>query len=86
MATSISATGFTGGFGSSIGGEDYAMLVKSVPSHVRAGKPVRLAPMMKNVNEGKGLFRAYRCHHASSGWQERGSISLEAKQLPYTHR
>ncbi|KAB5545141.1 hypothetical protein DKX38_013253 [Salix brachista] len=56
MATSISATGFTGGFGSSIGGEDYAMLVKSVPSHVRVGKPVRLAPMMKNVNEGKGLF------------------------------
>ncbi|KAJ6430260.1 hypothetical protein OIU84_021627 [Salix udensis] len=32
------------------------MLVKSVPSHVRVGKPVRLAPMMKNVNEGKGLF------------------------------
>uniref|UniRef100_A0A2P2K248 Protein PROTON GRADIENT REGULATION 5ic n=1 Tax=Rhizophora mucronata TaxID=61149 RepID=A0A2P2K248_RHIMU len=57
MATSISATGFTkGSWGTSMVGEDYATLVKSVPNHVRVAKPVRLQPMMKNVNEGKGLF------------------------------
>ncbi|KAJ6356276.1 hypothetical protein OIU78_004397 [Salix suchowensis] len=64
MATSISATGFKGGFatsfkgswGTSIVGEDYAMLVRSVPSHVSVAKPVKSPPMMKNVNEGKGLF------------------------------
>ncbi|KAB5537691.1 hypothetical protein DKX38_015224 [Salix brachista] len=64
MATSISATGFKGDFGTSfkgswgtsIVGEDYAMLVRSVPSHVSVAKPVKLPPMMKNVNEGKGLF------------------------------
>ncbi|OMO97766.1 hypothetical protein CCACVL1_04462 [Corchorus capsularis] len=62
--TSISATGFKGGlatsfhgsWGTSIVGEDYAMLVKSVPNHIRVSKPVRFQPMMKNVNEGKGLF------------------------------
>ena len=37
-------------------GEDYTMLAKAVPTHVRVGKPVRSQPMMKNVNEGKGLF------------------------------
>lgn len=37
-------------------GEDYAMLAKSVPNHVRVGKPLRAQPMMKNINEGKGLF------------------------------
>ncbi|XP_022722596.1 protein PROTON GRADIENT REGULATION 5, chloroplastic-like [Durio zibethinus] len=68
MATSISATGFQGGlgtcfhgsWGTSVVGEDYAMLAKSVPNHVRVGKPVRaqpiMKPMMKNINEGKGLF------------------------------
>ncbi|KAK7344581.1 hypothetical protein VNO77_14353 [Canavalia gladiata] len=66
MATSISATGFKGcvgssfygSWGTSIVGEDYTMLVKSVPSQVRIGrvKPVRFQPMMKNVNEGKGIF------------------------------
>ncbi|KAK9287921.1 hypothetical protein L1049_016366 [Liquidambar formosana] len=64
MATSISATGFKGGlcssfhgsWGTSMVGEDYAMLAKSVPTQVRMGKPVRSQPMMKNVNEGKGLF------------------------------
>ena len=66
MATSISATGFKGcvgssfygSWGTSMAGEDYAMLAKSVPSQVRIGrgKPVRLQPMMKNVNEGKGIF------------------------------
>ncbi|KAH7573183.1 hypothetical protein ACOSP7_006650 [Xanthoceras sorbifolium] len=64
MATSICATEFKGSWGSSIAGEDYAMLVKtSLPSSsssksssVRVAKPVRLQPMMKNVNEGKGIF------------------------------
>ncbi|KAF5465867.1 hypothetical protein F2P56_015834 [Juglans regia] len=64
MATSISAIGFKGSlcssfhgsWGTSMTGEDYAMLAKSVPNHVRVGKPVRARPMMKNVNEGKGLF------------------------------
>ncbi|KAG2721988.1 hypothetical protein I3760_02G108000 [Carya illinoinensis] len=56
MATSISATGLKGSLCSSFHGEDYAMLTKSVPNHVRVGKPVRALPMMKNVNEGKGLF------------------------------
>lgn len=64
MATSISATGcvvssFYGSWGTSIVGEDYSMLAKSVSSQVRIGrvsKPVRLQPMMKNVNEGKGIF------------------------------
>lgn len=63
-STSISATGFKGGlccslhgnWGNSIVGEDYNILAKSVPTHVRVGKPVRSNPMMKNVNEGKGLF------------------------------
>ncbi|XP_044500708.1 protein PROTON GRADIENT REGULATION 5, chloroplastic-like [Mangifera indica] len=63
MATAISATGFKvglgssfhGNWGSSVSGEDYPMLVKSVPN-VRVAKPIKSAPMMKNVNEGKGLF------------------------------
>ncbi|GMJ05462.1 proton gradient regulation 5 [Hibiscus trionum] len=65
MATSLSATGFKSGLGtpffgnwgsSAFSGEDYASLANSVPTHVRVGKPVRAKPMMKNVNEGKGLF------------------------------
>ncbi|XP_057956847.1 protein PROTON GRADIENT REGULATION 5, chloroplastic [Malania oleifera] len=68
MAASVSTTGFTGGlcsafhgsWGSAIKGEDYAMLAQSVPKVVRVGKrppPGRLLqPMMKNVNEGKGVF------------------------------
>ncbi|WVY98090.1 hypothetical protein V8G54_030241 [Vigna mungo] len=63
MATSLSSTGcvgssFYGSWGTSIVGEDYTLLAKSVPSQVRVGrgKPVRLQPMMKNVNEGKGIF------------------------------
>ncbi|KAJ0034270.1 protein PROTON GRADIENT REGULATION 5, chloroplastic [Pistacia vera] len=63
MATAICATGFKGGlgssfygsWGSSVSGEDYPMLVKSVPN-VRVAKPIKSAPMMKNVNEGKGVF------------------------------
>ncbi|CAL5392278.1 unnamed protein product [Camellia sinensis] len=66
MATSICATGFKGGlcssfhgsWGTSMVGEDYnnTMLAKSVPTHIWVGKPVRSRPMMKNVNEGKGVF------------------------------
>ncbi|KAJ8763922.1 hypothetical protein K2173_003704 [Erythroxylum novogranatense] len=56
MAVSLSATGFKGSWGSSVLGDEYGMLVKSVPNHVRVGKPLRMQPMMKNVNEGKGLF------------------------------
>ena len=59
MATSISATLFTssfhGSWGSSIMGEDYSDLGNSVG--IGKGKAaVRAQPMMKNVNEGKGLF------------------------------
>ncbi|CAL1384318.1 unnamed protein product [Linum trigynum] len=61
---SISATGVKGGFGTSfmgdwgtsMAGEDYTVLARSVPNQVRVGKPVKMPPMMKNVNEGKGLF------------------------------
>ena len=66
MATSISAAGLQGGLGSSfkgswgnsVVGEDYAQLVRSVPlpSQARAARPLRSQPVMKNVNEGKGLF------------------------------
>ncbi len=65
MAASVCATGFKGGlctssfhgsWGTSTAGEDYAALARSVRTNVRVGKPVRLMPMMKNVNEGKGLF------------------------------
>ncbi|KAG9137517.1 hypothetical protein Leryth_016804 [Lithospermum erythrorhizon] len=56
MATSISVTGFRGSWGA---GEDYNMLLsKTMPfTNFRiSGKPVRSQPMMKNINEGKGLF------------------------------
>ncbi|CAL0328421.1 unnamed protein product [Lupinus luteus] len=59
MTTSICVgSSFYGSWGTSIVGEDYTMLAKTVPSQVRMGrgKPVRLQPMMKNVNEGKGIF------------------------------
>ncbi|KAB2095302.1 hypothetical protein ES319_A01G027200v1 [Gossypium barbadense] len=62
MVVSISATGFKSGLGTSLYGSwgpcssDSDWLVNSVPSQVRVGKPVRSKPMMKNVNEGKGLF------------------------------
>ena len=64
MATSISATGlhkplsssFHGGWGTSICGDNSIVLIKSVPDVVRVAKPVRFRPMMKNINEGKGLF------------------------------
>ncbi|XP_043705888.1 protein PROTON GRADIENT REGULATION 5, chloroplastic-like [Telopea speciosissima] len=65
MATSISATGFKGGlscssfhgsWGTSFVGENYTALTNSVPRLVRVAKPVRSQPIMKNVNEGKGVF------------------------------
>ncbi|KAB2599891.1 protein PROTON GRADIENT REGULATION 5 [Pyrus ussuriensis x Pyrus communis] len=59
MATSVSAnlsSSFHGSWGSSVVGEDYGTLVKAVPNQVRVGKAVRAQPMMKNVNEGKGVF------------------------------
>ncbi|KAL6970606.1 Protein PROTON GRADIENT REGULATION 5, chloroplastic [Sarracenia purpurea var. burkii] len=67
MATSISTTGFKGSlctsfrgsWGTSMAGDDYAALAKSVPTNVRVGKKppsTRPRPMMKNINEGKGLF------------------------------
>nr|DAD25155.1 TPA_asm: hypothetical protein HUJ06_026619 [Nelumbo nucifera] len=41
-------------------GEEYSILAKSVPTGIRVAKPIRrygrLQPMMKNVNEGKGIF------------------------------
>ncbi|KAG6574897.1 protein PROTON GRADIENT REGULATION 5, chloroplastic-like [Cucurbita maxima] len=62
-ATSISATGlccsssFIGGWGSSVAGEDYALLAaRPAAVQVGGGKAVRFRPMMKNVNEGKGVF------------------------------
>ncbi|OWM70515.1 protein PROTON GRADIENT REGULATION 5, chloroplastic [Punica granatum] len=64
MATSISAvkgaglcSSFHGGWGTSMMGEEQLLLARSVPTRVRfSTKPVRLQPMMKNINEGKGLF------------------------------
>ncbi|XP_023000564.1 protein PROTON GRADIENT REGULATION 5, chloroplastic-like [Cucurbita maxima] len=63
-STSISATGlscsssFPGGWGFSVAGEDYALLLAVKPAAVQVsmGKAVRFRPMMKNVNEGKGVF------------------------------
>nr|GMD75449.1 protein PROTON GRADIENT REGULATION 5, chloroplastic [Ipomoea batatas]GMD77256.1 protein PROTON GRADIENT REGULATION 5, chloroplastic [Ipomoea batatas] len=56
-ATSIcAATGFKGGFSAAVGGEDYAALARKMPVFVRVARPVRAQPMMKNVNEGKGVF------------------------------
>ncbi|KAF9610962.1 hypothetical protein IFM89_026050 [Coptis chinensis] len=64
MATSLSATGlkgslyssFRGGWGTTILGEDHAKLSNSVPTCIRVPKPIQSRPMMKNINEGKGVF------------------------------
>lgn len=66
MAGSVSAvkgaglcSSFSGGWGTSLMmGEEQLMLARSVPARVRVTtrRPVRPQPMMKNVNEGKGLF------------------------------
>lgn len=34
----------------------YTQLPKSVTTRVRVRKPIRFQPVMKNVNEGKGIF------------------------------
>ncbi|KAL2463546.1 Protein PROTON GRADIENT REGULATION 5 [Forsythia ovata] len=60
MAATVSATGFKGclslSSSSLMAGEDYTALAGAVPTRVRVARPVRLRPMMKNVNEGKGVF------------------------------
>ncbi|XP_010533010.1 PREDICTED: protein PROTON GRADIENT REGULATION 5, chloroplastic [Tarenaya hassleriana] len=70
MAASVSASGYKGGllgtsfhgsWGSSMAaGEDYHYLAGKAavgPSHVRVSrKAIRVQPVMKNVNEGKGVF------------------------------
>ncbi|KAF8100720.1 hypothetical protein N665_0218s0058 [Sinapis alba] len=66
MAASLSAnqgllgTSFYGAWGNSITGDDYhTMLAKTTapPKQAKVSrKPIRVQPMMKNVNEGKGLF------------------------------
>lgn len=52
-------TSFYGAWGNSISGDDYhTMLAKTAPPKQAkvSRKPIRVQPMMKNVNEGKGLF------------------------------
>ncbi|KFK39875.1 hypothetical protein AALP_AA3G299800 [Arabis alpina] len=62
MAASLSAnrgllgTSFYGAWGSSISGDDYHTML-APPQQARVPrKAIRAQPMMKNVNEGKGLF------------------------------
>lgn len=56
--TSVSASAFLGSWSTSIAGDEHALLqAKAAPPHVRAvGRPLRSMPMMKNINEGKGVF------------------------------
>lgn len=57
MAASISASSLS--WSRSVMGENSALLLRSGhnPARVRvAAKRVRFQPMMKNVNEGKGIF------------------------------
>ncbi|KAK6122923.1 hypothetical protein DH2020_019785 [Rehmannia glutinosa] len=57
--TSVSASAFLGSWGNSIAGEEHSTMLqaKVAPPQVRvAPRPVRPRPMMKNVNEGKGIF------------------------------
>ncbi|CAN6460384.1 unnamed protein product [Victoria cruziana] len=58
MAASVSlSSSFHGVWGSSIAGdESSSRLVRLAPSSVRTARPCRSSPVMKNVNEGKGLF------------------------------
>ncbi|CAF1958931.1 hypothetical protein Bca4012_076232 [Brassica carinata] len=53
-------TSFYGAWGNSISGDDYhTMLAKTTAPRQQAKvsrKLIRVQPMMKNVNEGKGLF------------------------------
>ncbi|CAH9103820.1 unnamed protein product [Cuscuta europaea] len=54
--TISAAASFNGGFSSIVGGESYTALARKMPVAVRVSRPVRAQPMMKNVNEGKGIF------------------------------
>jgi len=56
--TSISASTLkVASLGSSFASGENGLLVKSVPTQARIpSRPIRFRPMMKNVNEGKGLF------------------------------
>ncbi|RWR96539.1 protein PROTON GRADIENT REGULATION 5, chloroplastic-like protein [Cinnamomum micranthum f. kanehirae] len=64
VATSFPATGFKGlcssvhvGWATSLCGEDRIdLMAKQSPPLVRVGRPTRYRPMMRNVNEGKGVF------------------------------
>ncbi|XP_075504031.1 protein PROTON GRADIENT REGULATION 5, chloroplastic-like [Primulina tabacum] len=60
MATSLSATASLGSWGTSIsGGEDNTMALQykaAAAPHSRVARSVRLRPVMRNVNEGKGIF------------------------------
>ncbi|XXG89848.1 hypothetical protein AAC387_Pa12g1755 [Persea americana] len=64
VATSIPATGLKGlcssvhgGWATSLCGEDRIVLMaKQSPPLIRVGRPTRYRPMMRNVNEGKGVF------------------------------
>ncbi|KAL8491087.1 hypothetical protein ACS0TY_022929 [Phlomoides rotata] len=55
---SVSASAFLGSWSTSIAGDEHTMLqAKAAAPQVRApGRPLRFMPMMKNVNEGKGVF------------------------------
>ncbi|KAL7081273.1 hypothetical protein ACP275_14G029100 [Erythranthe tilingii] len=56
-ATSVSASPFLGSWATTIAGEDHTLLqAKAAPPQVRMARPLRPRPMMKNVNEGKGIF------------------------------
>ncbi|MQL94997.1 hypothetical protein Taro_027663 [Colocasia esculenta] len=60
-AVTMSATAFRGGLSSSFlgdrgAGEDGHVLPARTAPWIRTAKPTRAQPMMKNVNEGKGLF------------------------------
>ncbi|XP_073123096.1 protein PROTON GRADIENT REGULATION 5, chloroplastic-like [Henckelia pumila] len=53
------ASAFLGSWGTSIAGEGHAILQSkaAAAAHLRVAPPrIRLRPMMKNVNEGKGVF------------------------------
>ncbi|KAL0907422.1 hypothetical protein M5K25_021833 [Dendrobium thyrsiflorum] len=47
---------FHGSWTSPFYGEDRAALSKAISLPLRSSKPLRASPMMKNVNEGKGIF------------------------------
>nr|AJS13481.1 PGR5 [Erycina pusilla] len=47
---------FHGSLSSPFRGENRAILGKAILPPTRSSKPLGLCPMMKNVNEGKGIF------------------------------